>query len=309
MHLNSDRLASTGFWVPDNFVRFGGHNYRKLARQGATFSGNLAALFHAAERSDNEAIRKILRYLFQTDLPHVLLSSELVFYYGNLIKQVIDAARAAGFSTEVLAYLPRQDRAIVSSYLQNVRNHGFGGTIPDFLKSTAGLRYFRYWNVLHGIVQHSAPERMVVRTFHRAFLRNGDVLADFLAVVDPAIDFSGWDQPPPDTNSSLHLECYEILRGLHQMQRGRDAHRLARQQVIISEADRQRIFGYYYTHEVRVATIRDYYPDNQRLVEMFLADRSQEEKKFWSDAEAPGMPVQLDSTRMAGSLSFLLNLG
>jgi len=306
MHLNANRLAGAGFWVPADFTPFGDYDCRILAQAGNTFEGNLAPLFRAAEQADKATFDQIISYLFQTDLPHVLLSSELLFYYVDLVNEIIQAAKNAGFSVEVLAYLPRQDHAIISGYLQNVRNHGVGGTVLEFLAATASARYFRYFDVLSIIERLAAPERIIARTFQPNFLRGGAILPDFLAILDPAMNGTDWLQPTPETNSGLTLECYELLRALHQLHREDLVEPLARQPMALSEADRLRVFRYYYTDEVRSVTIQNYLPENSLLLATFLADKSLAEIAFWGGVEDLGPRVQLDSAKMADCLSSLL---
>ncbi len=109
----------------------------------------------------------------------VLFSTELVFYYKHMVRELIAVANDRGFQVIVIAYLRRQDRMVVPTYYQNIRNHGFHGNLPDFIGADGGDAIFPYHEVIWRLRCGSAPNRLVLRTFEPEFLEEGDIVARF----------------------------------------------------------------------------------------------------------------------------------
>jgi hypothetical protein len=181
MHKNDELFEACGVWVPGDFRPFKSFNCKAIAEAGKTFSGNLAPVFNAKAKGDQVQANTLLDHIFSRDAD-VLLSTELIFYYKFMVREVIAFANKRGFSVMVVAYLRRQDRAIIPTYYQNIRNHGYFKNVLTFLDETADMRYFRYAEVIDAYAM-AAPNRIVIRTFEPEFLVAGDIVDDFVAAL------------------------------------------------------------------------------------------------------------------------------
>lgn len=306
LHLNEHALRAAGYAVPSDFVRFGFHDYRDLAERGATFSGNLGPVFWAHERGEATLGDEILRSLFDAPEQHLMLSSELFFYYRELTARVAMAAIHAGFEVRVIAYLQRQDRAAIAGYLQNVRNHGFSGTPLDFFRATAGSGYFRYVDQLDHLRSLHPRLHVLVRSFDRRFLEGGDLAADFLATAGCPVDPAQLRRPTRRIGTGLVLETYELLRALHRMGRADLVQRLIAHDTEADPDERSRCFAYYYRPAVRTFVLEHFIPGNRRLLDLFLPDASPALRAYWAEAEPAGEATAFDPNRVAERLSLLL---
>jgi hypothetical protein len=303
MHLNEDLFAANGYWVPSEFRQFGSFNFRDLALASKSFEGNLSPLFYAYESMDKTKIESIFAYIFNGGHNSVLLSSELLFYYVDLIALVIARAMAQGYAVKIVGYLQRQDRAVVSAYLQNVRNHGFSGTVLEFLRQGIGVHYFRYFDVLDRIARSTSGVDMAFRTFEPSFLRANDILSDFLDTFDDRLQCAQFRRPSGRVNSGLKLEQYEIIRALNILGETHSIAEITNLESELTNDERERCHGYYYRADVRKFVIDNYVVDNKRLVADFIDSAAEDVSDYWQTVRDVGPEVQLASANIAECLS------
>ncbi len=301
IHLNEQKLADAGFWVPSDFTRFGSYDCAALAAKGAVFSGNMQSVFEAYYTNKHEVVNEILHHIFHHGAENIILSSELLFYYTYVIGDIARRAAKAGYELTVVAYLSRQDRATIASYLQNVRNHDFSGDILRFLESVRREKGFKYLDVITGYGLEP-PHRCVVRTFEPRFLTGGDIVADFLSTCACPADIATLKRPGKDLNPGLPLEWNEVLRALNAL--GDPVAKLLRDETPPLDAnDRHRITQYYFSSEVRDYIIKEFLVQNEQLVSAYLPNRSAEEKEYWVNVPPSGQGSILDSRKMAACLA------
>ena len=142
----------------------------------------------------------------------------------------------------------------------------------------------------------------IVRTFDRRFLKNGDILDDFLSHIDDGLNPRDISRPAARINSGLRLEQYEVLRALHRLGKDNEAQRLSAKPIPGDDDSHERVFRYYYTGELRQFLARKYYPDNAKLLEEFLPDASEPEREFWMTVEAAVAPPTIDIETLAKCL-------
>lgn len=148
---------------------------------------------------------------------------------------------------------------------------------------------------------------LIVRTFDRRFLKNGDILDDFLSHIDDGLNPRDISRPAARINSGLRLEQYEVLRALHRLGKDNEAQRLSAKPIPGDDDSHERVFRYYYTGELRQFLARKYYPDNAKLLEEFLPDASEPEREFWMTVEAAVAPPTIDIETLAKCLICLTN--
>jgi hypothetical protein len=301
--LNAEPLRTAGFWVPADFTGFGSYDCRQLAEDGHTFSGNLQPLFEAAEAHDDALIEQITHYLFSKTAEHLILSSELLFYYRHIVVALIRRAAEAGFRVTLVAYIARQDRAAVADYVQNIRNHGTSGSILEFLtRQQSKFPHLHYADVFARYA--TEPCRVVARTFDHRFLLAGDILTDFAAIAGLPQPWSDLIRPARTVNAGLPLEYCEVMRGLHAAKR--DASAIGNASCGLSPIERERIMQHYFRPELRDHLLTEYMPGNRSLIDTHLSDRSVDEQDHWRSLGPAGNGVALDAARMAECLGLLL---
>jgi hypothetical protein len=299
LHLNADLFAACNYWLPSDFTAFGSYDLAPLSQAGAVISGNLAPLHEVMCVGPYEMRAKMHEYLFAAPgMPadcDVLLSSELFFYYVNALAQVIGVARDYGLTPEIVAFLPRQDRACVSGYLQNVRYHGFSAGVIEFLLHDKNIRYCAYAETL-AVLQAKAPDvQITLRTFDPQFLRDGDVLTEFLSAC--RVDAADCERPPRISNQGLTLEHYELLRSAALLRLPDAAARLRDDEVELSAQERARIAAFYYRPEVERFVAREYLAGNEKLVAQMMPAAGAVEQRYWQTFDSAAEPVALDTAR------------
>jgi hypothetical protein len=228
----------------------------------------------------------------------VLLSSELFFYYVNALARVIGSARDYGLTPEIIAFLPRQDRACLSGYLQNVRYHGFTAGVIEFLLHDKNIRYCAYAETLSMLRARVPDVRITLRTFEPRFWSAQDVLTEFLSAMRCRVDAADCVRPTAVSNQGLTLEHYQLLRAAALMERPDATARLRTDEVAISDLERGRTISYYYRPAVERFVSQEYGPGNQVLLAQFMPGLGADEQKYWLEFDrASDQPAAIDGAR------------
>jgi len=306
MHKNDELFEACGVWVPGDFRPFKSFNCKAIAEAGKTFSGNLAPVFNAKAKGDQVQANTLLDHIFSRDAD-VLLSTELIFYYKFMVREVIAFANKRGFSVMVVAYLRRQDRAIIPTYYQNIRNHGYFKNVLTFLDETADTRYFRYAEVIDAYAM-AAPNRIVIRTFEPEFLVAGDIVDDFVAALGLNIPMDRVQRLNGRANPSLPLECLEIIRGLNVLGRVDLVQKVIDQSIKdIQPGESKRVSTYFYTREVASVMASRYMAGNDELVTKYLRENPEAERHYWvGPPDLPAGAMQLNAGKLSRALGSVL---
>jgi hypothetical protein len=211
-----------------------------------------------------------------------------------------------GFEVHLIAYLERQDRALIKGYLQNIRNHRFHGTIVDFVAATRRMRYFEYHTILTKINETCRMAKLSIRTFDREFLKENDILSDFIDTVNSAIPASDFVKPAGTVNASLRLEEIEIVRALNVLDRHDLIALFTENESELSFAERNRLRNYYYREEIRQIILNHMAPSNGALLADFLPGATEGLRKYWQTIPETGPDEKLDSNALANCLISLL---
>lgn len=153
------------------------------------------------------------------DIHTVLVSSENLT--GNLltregVRNLATFLRPHFDEIEIVAYLRRQDDAILSMYGEFMRRGFSPATFTTFLNRSLGPQsntpYLYYRKVLGNWIDVFGRDAVTVRIFDRARMVGGDVLTDFFTtILDEAPDVSGLT-PSADDNVGLSAPVLEFLR-------------------------------------------------------------------------------------------------
>lgn len=305
MHANEDLFAAHRIWVPGDYRPFKSIDCKAIARSGGNFSGNFGPIFAARVAKDIALFTALMNHVFSRDTD-VLLSTELIFYYKHFMRDVIKAANQHGFAVTLIAYLRRQDRAVVPAYYQNIRNHGFHKSLAAFLADPGGVRYFRYHEVM-SFYAVSAPNRLVVRTFEPEFLAGGDIIADFAALLDVELPPQSSARPSPRANQGLKLETLEVLRALNALKRPDLVRQVLAQPGMPSPGASRRAWCYYYDAAVAAIAGEEFMTGNAALIDDYMRDRSEAERAYWLQPPDPPEPApQLDADDLAATLAAIV---
>ncbi len=305
MHVNDDLFAAHGIWVPADYRGFKSHDCKAIARSGREFSGNFGPIFNAHVAKKNELFTALLDHVFSRDTD-VLLSTELVFYYKYMVRDILQAANARGFAVTLIAYLRRQDRMVVPTYYQNVRNHSYHKDLAAFLAETEGVRYFRYHEVMamYGV---AAPNRLVLRTFEPEFLAGGDIIEDFTTLLGVHLPHPAAGLRQERVNQGLPLETLEVLRALNALKRPDLVKQVLARPGETKPGAGRRAWRYYYDAGVAATVAEQFMAGNAALLADFLHDHGDAERAYWMQPPDPPEPApQLDSVSLADVLGAIL---
>jgi len=127
------------------------------AKQGEITSGN-AAIFarslldsnHQAYLDDHKkSYDKLLKYIKENNSSKFLISSEFLFFIPvQKYKQLIADLNEINTTVKFIYYVRRQDQFLMSSYMQQVKRHGYTGYPETFiLDSYQKNPYFNYYGI------------------------------------------------------------------------------------------------------------------------------------------------------------------
>ncbi len=305
MHVHDNLFAAHGIWVPGDYRAFKSHDCGAIARAGRTFAGNFAPIFNAHAAKNTALFTALLEHVLSRDTD-VLLSTELIFYYKHMVRDILSAANARGYAVTLIAYLRRQDRMVVPTYYQNIRNHGYHRDLSTFLTETADVRYFRYHEVM-SMYAVSAPNRLIVRTFEPEFLAGGDIIEDFTSLLGVALPEHVASREQERVNPSLALETLEILRALNAAGRPDIVRQVLAQPNKVAPGASRRAWKYYYNARIAATMAEHFMSGNAALVSDFLQDSSEAERAYWMQPpDRPEPAPRLDVNATAAALAAFL---
>ena len=305
MLLNDAQFAAQGIWVPGDYRAFGLHDCKAVAQSGRSFSGNFAPLFSAHVAKTMDVFSALMDHVTSRDTD-VLLSTELVFYYKYMVRDILRAANERGFAVTLIAYLRRQDRMVVPTYYQNISNHGYHASLDSFLAETADVRYFRYHEVMTAYAV-SAPNRLVVRTFEPEFLAGGDIIEDFTTLLGVDISRPPAGRPLERANQSLPLETLEILRALNALKRPDLVKQILARPGTAQPGGSRQAWRQYYDAGIAATVAEHFMAGNAGLVADHLQDRGEAERAYWAaPPDLPERASQLDADGMGAALRAIL---
>lgn len=304
LHLNEEAFLKRGFWIPSNFEAFGSYNFQQLAATGQIFSGNLQSVFEAAINRDSEQVGRMMDYALRTNEENVVLSSELLFYYNWVVQEIVQRANDQNFRVDVVVYLARQDRAVIAGYQQSVRNHGAHDSVVRFLDEQRAQALFEYAPVI-GSYGIAPPNRVIVRTFERQFLQDGNICADFLNLLQCPMDPAALRYPLGDLNTRLPLEWCEMLRACNATGDTARVEWLRAANRPLDQSGRERVEAYYFHQDVRDYVLTHYMAGNRDLIANHLQDRPAAERQYWTRLDPARTGVQLDPRSLADCLAYL----
>ncbi len=306
LHLNTEVFAAHGYFVPGEFQAFGFQAMRELAEQQGVMCGNLAPMHVLMCEGPHDRMEPMFDYLMSApEGSDVVLSSELFFYYVNATARVANAARRRGLAPEILAYLPRQDRASVSAYLQSVRHHQTSPGVVEFLVHDDFIPYLQYYRTLSRLRAKLPDIPFRLRSFAPQFLTDGDIVSDFLGQIGGRMDAGALRRPTRAANQGLLLEQYEALRAAKILGLEAAAEAVRLLQPDLTAGDRARVQAYYYRPYVRRYLMEHLLPGNEALLAHFMPAAGATEREYWQTLETPTDAPEVDRQQVRN----LLRLG
>ncbi len=153
----------------------------------------------------------------------MVMSSENLM--GN-IREINEIERLKAFLSEhfdeikIVSYVRRQDDAILSMYGEFMRRGFSAETFQEFVAICLGpdtpIPYLYYRRELSKWIEVWGKQNMIIRRFSPVDFINGDILADFMGVVQGTWepDMEGFT-PSVDDNRGLSAPTLEFLRRMH----------------------------------------------------------------------------------------------
>lgn len=235
---NRMRLASVGVHYPE--VALSGSTHAKLANvlKGADFERAVALMRrHPAvdDEPDPYALRpdedehrlydELHSAVLRPELPVTVISSECFLEWIDP-KRVAAHVLQWGVPVKIVVYLRRQDRWIESVYNQIVKDQylRYSG---DFA-SMPQHEQLDYYATLEKWRSAFGDNSLIVRVYEPEQLKGGDVISDFLSLLD-ITDLYDFEEMGRRENPSLHREVVWLLRKTNQLMVSLQQHRLIRE--------------------------------------------------------------------------------
>ena len=296
MQLNAPVLADAGYRVPSDFLAVGDHDYAHLACLGAVYPGNAAPFFLRLRKG--QALEPLDACVEGPG--DLLLSSELFFYWPSLVERLANHLSRGGRQVDVIAYVDRYDWAAVKAYSQNIRNHGFAGTLLEFLEAQVSHdRLLRYHEVHARLGACEAIAAVEFRAFPARYLAGGCIEQDFFGRLAPRLDVRAFRRPPAPVNVTPSLAELEALRRLNAAGHTEAARRLAARKRSVGDDERNRIRRCYFTREARDFLVRELSEDARR----FSAVMPPEQADLWRVETLPVEPLEPDASEVESVLA------
>lgn len=210
-------------------------------------------------------------------VPNVILSDEGIWNadQNGIWRDLKEESQKRGFDVRVIVYLRPQDQFLSSRWGQQVKYpiDEIGRTkFDELLPSADEWTHLDYYEMLEGISSQFGRERVIARIYDRECFPDGDVVKDFLSILQlpPDGDF----RYVQDRNSSIYGNALEIKRVLNTIPGvPPEAHRLAlkiaRQCTAQETAFARRSL---FSPEERAAFMRRYEESNRRLARDYFGD-------------------------------------
>lgn len=209
LHDNSRKLKDINVNYPmdfdhfDNKGWFGQHAIAKALRQGPGVDKNML------ERYAN-VLDKISHLSRDTD---TILSSEdfslLSLEQITKLKELLD-----GFECHIVFYVRRQDESSQSLYQTAVIHNKYSHDFEYFFKNSAW--HFDYYTIATLWEKVFGHNRIHVRCFDRRSFKGGDVVKDFVHVVEGILGRSlghgAWKIRIPESNKGLPMHVIALVR-------------------------------------------------------------------------------------------------
>ena len=297
--LNRDALADAGYYVPSNFTGQAYPNFEAVARSGAIMGGNAAPFFYELQKGGS--LNKFITLLSNHGERDLLLSSELLFYYPHFVEKLAGFLSTNGFFSDIIAYVGRHDIMTVKAYCQNICNHGYHGTLSDFLMQSSHP-WCRYHQVRERLLSISGVQTVEFRTFTPALLVNHRIEDDFFSFVSPTIIPEAMLRPHGTVNSTPSLPELEAVRYLNRIGNTAAIRKILARPRNVDATERERIRSYYFSEQARQYIVKHLSEDK----DAFVARLPAEQHSFWCFDTMETKQAELDTREVAEILDFSL---
>ncbi len=195
---------------------------RIAAGNGVQVACSLLPAHHQRRITDGERyLGELERMIEASPAERGLLSSEL-FASADHQKLAAFIARlaASGLRVRAIYYIRRQDQILSSSYIQQVRLHGYTEPPDAYVRNLATrndiLRYHSFHRTMTG---HFGNENVMCRIYEEAVARENGVFGDFLDAA--GIAGAGLSFAVPKVNASIPDRQVAILLLLNRFRPGK----------------------------------------------------------------------------------------
>lgn len=213
LFLNAKALERLGYCYPgapsDSFMQ----NRQHTPLAAALPERNVNWLRPQKQTRLGHALPDLLDYLKHRDTPNIILSSE-AFGGIDITEDHVSRIRErlAEFDIRVIAYIRRQDRYLMSTYQEGVKNGSRQSFQFKQFQKNNQLRFSRRLAPWRAVLGH---EKVIVRPFDAKFWPKNELFFDFLHAIGAPYDRIR----PSDqiANQSLDLHSVEVMRRINQI--------------------------------------------------------------------------------------------
>jgi hypothetical protein len=185
---------------------------RIAAGNGVHVACSLLPESHARRIANGERyLAELDRLIDVSPAERGVLSSEM---FANAerrqLRAFLERLHGRDIAVRGIYYIRRQDQLLSSSYVQQVRLHGYTEPPEDYVRTLAANNGFlRYHSLYRSMVDLFGAANLVCRSYDDAVRQKNGVFADFLAAA--AIDDAGLSFDIPKVNTSVSAREVAML--------------------------------------------------------------------------------------------------
>lgn len=199
-------LSKTGTSSIQNYMRDNSNILNSLDINVYLNSDWPHGLAKAIISDDEQFLSEFKKLLQQEQKSHVIISSE---YFEFISREKISKLKTffSEYKVTVVAYLKRQDQAIVSMYNEEVKK---GVTLLNFKNyCDENWQRFDYSNLVGNWAEFFGKDNVLIRPFQKRVFLNENLIDDFLGVIGVNLES---DSNTPSVNVSVSRLALELTR-------------------------------------------------------------------------------------------------
>jgi hypothetical protein len=288
---NLETLAEYGLLYPHDpkALYCVGNTHRPLA---ASLLPDDSTFAPENKRDRKKVFPPLLDLIESSPCDKVLLSAEPFSSHFRAPKPMKELKKILGkWNVKIIIYVRRQDEffaSTLSTVVKGRRRLDFSGSFSTLGKNVRWQNEVRYnfYRIVSMWASVFGKENLIVRTFDRKYLVNGDIVDDLFYQIDPNIDM-GKIQKGVDRNVSLNIHALLLLNLINTSRLNIDAPKrlvLVRTLEAYSRDNPLKHFSLI-SVRTRLAIMDKYRKSNRLLKNEYMGDIGISEENLFSEAD------------------------
>lgn len=222
-------------------------------------------------------VGKYLDEINHTDAEKIILSSEGFFSLGREAPAAIHLLKETfkEFNVKVIVYLRRQDKFLESNYAQSVKAAPFDRrTVSDLLFEVTTRDLYDYYDHIQPWATLFGKENIIVREFEKNQLINGNIIEDFLSVIESSSVSYKDLHVVKDKNLTPPSEAILLFNILNEFSiNGRDRFDLYQEISLFCDSEKSNKNKNLLSSVQRRALYNSVYESNRKIADEYMQER------------------------------------